>query len=144
MLLKLHPAQDVTTLKGINLTNLYLISDDELFKNDVTITELYVVSDALITDYSGLYFDYLLTNKIIGFAIDDFEQYKEQKGFAFENPLDYMAGFKMYNSKDLEEFLLQCINNIDIFKKQRMKLAQEFNVYADGNSSKRIVEFLDL
>lgn len=144
LLLKLHPAQDVTTLKGINLTNLYLISDDELFKNDVTITELYVVSDALITDYSGLYFDYLLTNKIIGFAIDDFEQYKEQKGFAFENPLDYMAGFKMYNSKDLEEFLLQCINNIDIFKKQRIKLAQEFNVYADGNSSKRIVEFLDL
>lgn len=144
LILKLHPVQDTTLLKSVKLTHLYLVTDEELIKKNLSLTELYVGSDALITDYSALYYDYLLTDKMIGFAIDDFEEYKEQKGFVFEQPLDYMAGLKMYKLEDLEEFLSQCFKERDKFKQQRQKLSKEFNTYADGNSSKRIVEFLDL
>ena len=81
---------------------------------------------------------------MIGFAIDDFDEYQKQKGFVFDNPLEYMAGLKMYNYDDLETFVIQCVKGQDNFKVKRRELSKEFNTYSDCNSSKRIVEFLNL
>ena len=49
-------------------------------------------SDALITDYSSVYFDYLLLDKPIGFTVDDMELYIKDRGFIFNNPEEYMPG----------------------------------------------------
>ena len=91
LLIKLHPVQDVSKVMKINLSNIKLISDSDLLDNNISLTEFYSYVDAFITDYSGVYYDMLLTNKQIGFTIDDFDEYNKTRGFPFSNPLDKMA-----------------------------------------------------
>ena len=47
-------------------------------------------ADALITDYSSAYFDYMLLNRPIAFTVEDIEEYRKKRGFVFDNPFEYM------------------------------------------------------
>ena len=50
----------------------------------VDIQELYLISDAMITDYSSTIFDYAHLNKPIFLLQEDTEVYSEQIGFYFD------------------------------------------------------------
>lgn len=144
ILFKLHPAQDASLLKTDNLSNIIILKDSYLVEKDVQLTELFKITDAMITDYSGIYYDYLLTDKIIGFTVDDFEKYKEEKGFVFKNPKEYMAGEKIENIHDLYTFIDNVIINNDIYREKRNKMKKLFNKYADDKSSERLTKYLEL
>lgn len=119
ILFKLHPHQDTTLFKASSLSNIKILTDSYLIEKDIELTELFKISDALITDYSGVYYDYLLLDNIMGFTVDDFEDYKNKKGFVFDNIQDYMAGEKIKNIEDLYVFIDNVIKNNDLYKKER-------------------------
>lgn len=144
ILFKLHPAQDTSVFKATTLSNIVILDDKFLIERDVELCELYKITDALITDYSGVYYDYLLMDKMIGFSIDDFEEYKKNKGFVFDNPLDYMAGAKIKDISDLYKFIDDCVKNNDNYKKDRKKMKELFNKYSDAKSSERFAKYLNL
>ena len=144
LLFKLHPAQDTSYLKAKTLTNIKIITDSYLFEHNLDLCELYKITDAMITDYSGVYYDYLQLDKPIAFTLDDFEEYKKLKGFVFENPLDYMAGYHIMNVKELYSFIDDIHNNKDIYKTKRNKMKKLFNKYSDDKSSERLAKYLEL
>lgn len=144
ILFKLHPAQDTSLLKANNLSNIKIITDSYLIEKNVGLCELFKITDAMITDYSGVYYDYLLLDKIIGFTIDDFEKYQKEKGFVFENPKEYMAGEKINNVKELYAFIDNVKSNNDIYKEKRNTMKNMFNKYLDDKSSERLVKYLKL
>lgn len=144
ILFKLHPAQDTSVFKANSLSNIVILDDSYLIEKNVELCELFKITSAMITDYSSIYYDYLQTDKIVGFTVDDFEEYKEKKGFAFDDPLKYMAGEKIKNITDLYKFIDIVDNNIDKHKKQREKMKKTFNKYSDNKSSKRLAEKLKL
>ena len=74
----------------------------------------------------------------------DFEEYKKAKGFVFDNPFDYMAGEKIKNINDLYEFIDDCLNHNDKYKKDRHKMNRLFNKYSDSLSSERLAKYLNL
>ena len=141
---KLHPAQDVSLLKTSNLSNIIILTDSYLVEKDVELCELFKITNAMITDYSGVYYDYLLTDNMIGFTVDDFDTYQKEKGFVFDNPKDYMAGEKINDIKDLYKFIDDVINNNDIYKEKRNEMKNLFNKYADDKSSERLAKYLKL
>lgn len=54
-------------------------------KADADISELYLVSDVLVTDYSSVFFDYAILNRPIYFYMFDLKQYAEElRGFYFD------------------------------------------------------------
>lgn len=122
ILFKLHPHQDTNLFKASSLSNIKILTDSYLIEKDIELTELFKISDALITDYSGVYYDYLLLDNIIGFTVDDFEEYKKKKGFVFDNIEDYMAGEKIKNIEDLYMFIDNVIKSNDLYKKERKKV----------------------
>ena len=69
--------------------------------------ELLSVADIVITDYSSIYFDYLVANKPILFYIPDFDEYSQKRGIYFK--IEELPG---PCAKDLSE-LSSYINNID-------------------------------
>lgn len=109
---------------------------------NIQLYELLAGSDALITDYSSVYFDYLLTNKPIGITIDDIENYRNTLGFAFENVESILVGEKICEFKDLVLFFDNLINDIDSYYEARRKNCDLFNYYKDNNSTKRVYDFI--
>lgn len=144
ILFKLHPNQDTTLLKATSLSNIKILTDAYLIEKNVELTELFKITNALITDYSAVYYDYLLLDNIIGFTTDDFEKYQSEKGFALENIKEYMAGFKINNIKELYSFIDDVINNNDTYKDKRNEMKLLFNKYADNKSSERLAKYLKL
>ncbi len=142
LVLKLHPAQDISLFKAESLSNIIILDDSYLIEKDVELTEFYKIADALITDYSSVYVDYLLTQKPIGFTIDDLNDYKI--GFSMDNIQDYMPGQKINDIKDLKEFIDNLDKNIDHYKKERKRVNKIFNEFTDNNSSKRLAEKIGL
>lgn len=142
LIIKPHPAQDMEYFKSIKLPNIVIIDDELLKQNNIQLYSLLSQSDALITDYSSVYYDYLLTEKPIGLTIDDIEEYEESRGFIFDKPLEIFKGFYIKNIDDFIKFLDSIIKNIDFYKDDRKEIKNLTNFYKDNNSTKRVVEFI--
>lgn len=68
------------------------------------------IADVLITDYSSVYFDFLLTLKPIIFYPYDLEYYAhEDRGFIFDYQ-EYTPGPKVYNLTELQDAMLHFLN----------------------------------
>ena len=142
LVLKLHPAQDLSVFKVSSLSNIIILNDEFLIGKDVELTEFYKLADALITDYSSVYVDYLLVDKPIGFTQDDFDKYTI--GFSIENIRDYMPGQKIMDLNDLKKFIDDLSKGIDKYKKERQKICKVFDEFRDDKSSERLAERLGL
>ena len=83
MLIKPHPLAEYTT-KVENLSNIKILLNEELNNFQLTLYELLSLSDALITDFSSVFVDYLLTKKPIGFSLFDIENYTSSRELAID------------------------------------------------------------
>jgi CDP-glycerol glycerophosphotransferase len=135
MLLKIHILQDFVNLSDYKNIRIIEKTGD--------IQELALISDCLVTDYSSICFDYLLTMKPIIFFPYDFKRYKEEWGFYYEYG-DVTPGPIVYYGKDLLN-LLKDIDKIDKeYHKERKKMRDRFLKYHDGKSTERLLDFLNI
>jgi len=141
MLIKLHPAQNLDYVVMKEFTNILFLTNTHLQKASVDLYQVLREADALITDYSSVYFDYLLLDRPIGFTIDDFRSYQNARGFLFENPLDYMPGRKIETKEDFFQYMDDVLEGNDDYKDQRAKVNELANQYKDSRNSERILQF---
>ena len=66
VIVKPHPAQDLSHIRALELSHLRFIDDGLFAAHGITSYEFLACTDALITDYSSVLFDYLLTGKPVG------------------------------------------------------------------------------
>ena len=142
LLIKFHPAEKVEVFEKLNLSNIVLLKDVDLENANIPLNGLFPAVDALITDYSSVYFDFCLTKKNIGLAISDYDDYIKEQG-EFQYPYkDVIIGNYMYNNADLLEFIKDVATGKDRTYKDRMKLIKQYDDYQDGKSTERIYEFI--
>lgn len=92
--------------------------------------------DILITDYSSIYFDYLLLSKPIILTPFDYEDYiHNQRHLYFD--YDSLEAVKAYNWDQL-----MCILDNETYQKPSKKEIDRFFDHVDANSSKRIVKHI--
>ena len=139
LIIKRHPFQIAYQSETNDYSNILFVSNKDLDDLGLQLYELLNKTDALISDYSSVAIDYLLLDKPIAFALDDFEQYKDARGFVFDNPLDYMPGHHLYNYEDLEKFLTDIANGRDPYADDRQKLMPQVHNTCD-NYCERIWE----
>lgn len=141
---KPHPVQDVTNLKKVELSNIHIISDKTLCDLNLQLYQVIAESKALISDYSSVYFDYLLLNRPIATTVDDLEQWKEGEGFAY----DVESIFKetteqIANLDELYAFIQNVIiDGNDEKQKARQEMCEQTIMHRDGNSAKRVADFV--
>lgn len=138
LIIKIHGGQDTKSIKLKNMSNITIITVKEEKELKLHLYKLISNTDALITDYSSISFDYLLMNKPIGYIIDDINDYK--LGFAFKDVYHYMAGDLINNFEELQKFIDNVSTNTDKFKDKRKKLLNNINDFQDNNNCKRIIE----
>lgn len=119
--IKKHP-QQAEYISTFCFSNIKVI--DESFYNDkgFSLYNFLHYTDALISDYSSVSVDYLLLDKPIAFTLDDYEQYKETRGFVFDSPVDYMPGHHVCSVDDLKVFLDDISEKKDPYIEDRHRL----------------------
>jgi CDP-glycerol glycerophosphotransferase len=112
-------------------------------ERNVDIIDLLIIADVLITDYSSVFYDYLLTMRPIIFFADDLERYTKVRDFYFDYET-FVPGPFVKSGDELIE-TLKNFNQWDAkFKEKRKFMRDQFNKYHDGRSTERIVELLKL
>jgi len=144
LVIKPHFVQDLSVFKVKEFSNIKIIYSEDLIKQRIELYEFLGQFDALITDYSSVYLDFLITNKPIAFTVDDILNYSENKGFIFENLIDYMPGMKISNIEEMKMFINNLKNDIDEYKDDRIKLCKLVNTYKDDKNAERVVKFLNI
>lgn len=145
LVFKLHHAQFDSLNKSDyhSFSNILFFSSEELLDQRITNQILFRLSDAMITDFSNIFFGYLLVDKPIGFILNDYEAYKTKRGFTLDNPLDIMPGSKIYHYRDLLNFISFYDKN-DEFRTQRHILKEDFLGNYKNNNCQDVCNKTDL
>jgi len=143
IIIKPHFAQDLKYITEVNCSNIKIIDNSFFVKHNITSYEFVGSTDALISDYSSIYYDYLLCDKPIGLVLEDIDEYRKNPGLIEEFESFTQGGVKIYNINDLISFINDVASNIDNLKDVRNKLCQQFNTtYPDSSITKKVVEFI--
>lgn len=143
-ILKLHHLQAEMEIFKENLSNILIVRDTDLAKLEVQLYQFIPLADALITDYSSVSTDYMLLDKPIIYILDDYEEYNKSRGVYPDNAIELMPGDHVYDIGQLEKSVDKIVDKIDDHKEKRNKLLKGFHKYQDGNSSKRILDYLKI
>lgn len=142
IVVKPHFAQDVSYITDMNLSNLMFINETFFKKNSISSYQFVNSCDALITDYSSIYYDYTLCDKPIALVWEDYDEYQANVGFAVDMD-KYMKGAeKVYTLDDFCSFIKNVAEGNDICKENRNEIKRLVNFSDDGESSRRVVEFI--
>lgn len=143
IVVKPHFAQDISKITKLNLSNIIFINDELFSKNKITNYQFLGNCDALLTDYSSVYYDYLLCDKPIGLCWEDYDIYNKNVGFAVDMDTVMEGGEKIYTTEDLCRFISHVANGEDVLKEQRNELCSLLHKYKDNQSSKRVVDYIE-
>lgn len=142
LVLKPHPAQDLSIIKAEDLSNFVILTNKDLENADINLYEFLGQTDGLITDYSSVYYDYLLTDKPIAITTDDLEEYKKVFEFVYDDIFQVIKGEYINNIEDFKTFLNNISTGNDIAKTERLNAKKSLHKFQDGSSSKRVYNFL--
>ncbi|MDT2732479.1 CDP-glycerol glycerophosphotransferase family protein [Streptococcus parauberis] len=123
-----------------NFSNFIIIDAKE------DVYESLLTTDLLVTDYSSVFFDFLLTNKPVLFFPYDLEKYENQeRGFtmSFE---EHTPGDKVFNTSDLINKILSIKNDYSKYindnKRQYTLINKKMNRYTDSIDFTEILNFM--
>ncbi len=140
LLVKPHPAQDVANIQKLELSHIRWITEADL--EGLPAYEFLASVDGLITDYSSVVFDFLLTDRPIGLTFEDFAAYSEHPGFAMDTDILRNCCEMLDTAGDFDAFFAQVLGRAEGPKKERETLKRTTNQFQDAGSTKRVVDFV--
>jgi len=136
----------VTLIRGHSRT--LLPGEDVRAPNvlDVTgypdVSELFLVADALITDYSSVMFDFTVTGKPVYFFTPDLDHYREKlRGFYFDL-IPVAPGPVVTTVAELAALVRDLDNVRRQFTEKYRAWRERFNPRDDGHAADRVVQRL--
>lgn len=142
LIIKIHPMQDIETLKIHDLSNVKVITGELAKEMGIDNYKLMSCCDAMISDYSGAAYDFIQLDRPIAYVLSDMKDYK--LGFVVEDIHQLIGGKEIYSLEDMFSFVKDVANGNDIYRKKRSELRDYIYTYHDGDNSKRLAEFLKL
>lgn len=125
------------------IANEFDFSAHEGFVYDVSkivdINELYIVADALLTDYSSVFFDYANTGRPMLFFWPDWEHYAgDIRGFYFD--LKELPGPHCYTTAEVVDAVSSLNDYEALYGADYAKFREEFCSKDDGHAAERVVD----
>lgn len=131
VLVKVHPFAYKIAMKYTQLKP-FLIPDS------FDTNELLSVVDLLVTDYSSIFFDYLVTDKPIIFYSQDYEEYENDRGF-YISP-EELPGPSVYDLDSLIDTVLNINNVSEKYIDNYKKFQNEYVPYENGKVTESLVK----
>ena len=125
LIVKLHPYEmKLVSAEMKQASNIAFLNNNYLNENDIDLYELLGITDFLMTDFSSMFFDYLLLNRPIIFVSNFLKQYSKARGLLMSPYEKIVPGQQVLNQKELQ-IILKNIDK-DPYKERRNKLCTIF------------------
>lgn len=143
ILLLVHPhhAQAKNYKQLPNTSNIKFVNEPLKRKYNIANTDVLGNSDALITDYSAAYHEYVILNRPIALTVDDLIEYSHSCGF-FVNYIEWVKGDYLLDTEDLEDWFNDIANGIDNSKDEREISLHKIHDNIDNKATERVVDYL--
>ena len=142
LIIKHHVLQDKQSILPVKLTNILIITSEDVLDTGISLYQLIGQCDALITDYSSIFFEYMSLDRPICYAYDDYDEYNSKRGFMFEKPKELMVGYHANTIDQLMLFVQDLARGVDIYEADRRSCIKKMNLYTDNLNSKRLLSLL--
>lgn len=144
LIIKWHGLQESSSIDESDYPAIRFLTSEDVAKTNEPLYHLVGCCDALITDYSSIYVNYLVLNRPICFAYDDIDQYKCNRGFMFDDVESIMPGDHVHDIEGIIHF----ISNLGVDNKEervfRERINELLNAYSDNRNSFRLLQTLGL
>lgn len=145
-IIKLHPNDEkrfAHKFAGIASNSICLLMDQTLEKHEMDLYRILNCADLLITDYSSVYFDYLLLDRPVVFVPSDILEYRRARGLLLE-PYDFWAaGPKCFDQSSLQDEITRSLEDHRYYADRRRIIRDIMHKYQDGESTARVIEIID-
>ncbi|MGP3775928.1 bifunctional glycosyltransferase/CDP-glycerol:glycerophosphate glycerophosphotransferase [Streptomyces sp. SDT5-1] len=143
LLVRLHPKDARSPYRDLELRDLQrrgLLID---VTDEPSATDMMLASDALVTDYSSLMFDYATTGRPIVVHGDDWEAYRAARGAYFDVLAD-PPGHVTTSTEELTRILASGAFDDERSAALRADFRRRYCVYDDGEAAARVVSLVML
>lgn len=139
IVIKPHQSQDLSFIKVGKYSNIIYLTSDMLFNWNIQLYSILGEVDALITDYSSIYFDFLLMEKNIGLTVDDLEVYRTTVQLLYKYD-EVFKGTYIKNIDDLFDFLLEVKE--ERINPELLEMKAKYHNIQDFESGRNLYNFL--
>ena len=126
LLIKLHHSQTGVIIPQ-GLKNIIFLTNKQLDDLNISISNLYNLSDCLITDYSSSYLSYLNLDRPICFILADKDKYGHNQGLTIDNIEEIMPGEKVYSKEELLKFFDTLKSGKDNYSNKRKEIRLQYS-----------------
>lgn len=143
-LVKVHPLDGLNTIDFGDYEHLMVLKEDVMRESGARFHNLLGEVDGLLTDFSSVYVDFLLTGRPMAFPVDDFQEYERERGFLFDDVRERLPG-AMLDSIDALAGFVDVITGEkpDAYADQRALRNAELN-HVTSDFTAHLVAHLDL
>lgn len=127
------------SVKTENYSHLKILQNEDLQLFGLELYSLMSQVDGLIGDYSSASLQYLMTDRPQAYVIPDITEYGRKRGFIFENPEHYMAGWLIKTKEEFYQFILEFSEGKDLYREKRKYVRDLVYQYQDARNCERIV-----
>ena len=111
--------------------------------DSMRIEELLFVSDAVITDYSSLIFEYSLFLRPMVFYAYDLDEFYDYRGFYYRYDNDFLPGEIVREESGLYTAVVKALTGADAAERERLaRFRDRFMGACDGHSAERIANYI--
>lgn len=103
--------------------------------NYPVLDDLMIAADILISDYSSIFFDFSIMDKVMLYFTYDYEEYEAKRGLYFDIR-NYISGGKN------EDEIIELLNNIDENEKLKSKTFRDAFVNYYGNATQKSLDYI--
>ncbi len=132
--IKLHPVNKIANNEYDSIKE----SDSMRFYEEDDLYEHLNEFDCLITDFSSIYFDFLLLDRPIIFAPFEMNNYLKEDRLLYYDYDNITPGPKAKNWYEILEYIKIIMNGIDYYKTDRNIVREKFHQYLDDESNMRV------
>lgn len=144
--IRLHPAQDVSGINLHDLSNICVCDNAYLQQRDISLYFMLRETDALITDYSSIYYDYLLLDKPIAMVVSDFEDYSQNNGLLEDTLEKYMQAHPavyVQSLAELKQFMRNVLDGKDTAREQRQAAKEKYMGAQTDHAAANVVDYME-
>lgn len=141
MIIQMHHAQAKNYQSLPEASNIKFVNEAIKLKYNVSTADILGNCDALLTDYSSAYHEYIILNRPIGLCVEDIVDYAMSNGFFCFYP-DWIKGDYILKNEHLNIWLNAIHNGIDMHKTDREISLNKIHKYKDNKSTDRVVNYI--